>query len=109
MDDSLSDPHQSTDGANDRYDTDAAYLGRAREVKLGASAIAGVFYHRDIHGSFRFRIGAQYRIPGLSRLARLTGEARWRTAADLQLGYLAGAATYPAGRGFAMLVFLEEL
>ena len=46
----------------------------------------------------------------LSRLARLTGEARWRTAADLQLGYLAGAAqTYPAGHGFAMLVFLEEL
>lgn len=46
----------------------------------------------------------------LSRLARLTGEARWRTAADLQLGYLAGATrTYPAGHGFAMLVFLEEL
>ena len=46
----------------------------------------------------------------LSRLARLTGEARWRTAADLQLGSLAGATrTYPAGHGFALLVFLEEL
>lgn len=46
----------------------------------------------------------------LSRLARLTGAARWRTAADLQLAYLAGAVReYPAGYGFAMLVFLEEL
>lgn len=46
----------------------------------------------------------------LSRLARLTGESRWRTAADLQLSYLAGAAQeYPAGYGFAMLAFLEEL
>ena len=46
----------------------------------------------------------------LSRLARLTGETRWRTAADLQLAYLAGAVQeYPAGYGFAMLAFLEEL
>ncbi|MBC8570749.1 thioredoxin domain-containing protein [Zongyangia hominis] len=46
----------------------------------------------------------------LSRLARLTGESRWRTAADLQLAYLAGAVQeYPAGYGFAMLAFLEEL
>lgn len=46
----------------------------------------------------------------LSRLARLTGEGRWREAADLQLHWLAGAAgDYPAGHSFAMLVFLEEL
>lgn len=46
----------------------------------------------------------------LSRLARLTGAARWRTAAELQLAYLAGAARdYPAGHGFAMLAFLEAL
>ncbi len=46
----------------------------------------------------------------LSRLARLTGVAHWRTAADLQLAYLAGAVReYPAGYGFAMLAFLEEL
>ena len=46
----------------------------------------------------------------LSRLARLTGEARWRAAAGLQLAYLAGAVrAYPAGYGFAMLAFLEEL
>ncbi len=46
----------------------------------------------------------------LLRLARFTGEARWRTAADLQLAYLAGAVReYPAGCGFAMLTFLEEL
>ncbi len=46
----------------------------------------------------------------LSRLARLTGETRWRTVADLQLSYLAGAIRgYPAGYGFTMLVFLEEL
>ena len=46
----------------------------------------------------------------LSRLSRLTGERRWREAADLQLSWLAGAARdYPSGHGFAMLVFLEEL
>ncbi len=46
----------------------------------------------------------------LSRLARLTGEKRWRDAADLQLSWLAGAAgDYPAGHSFAMLAFLEEL
>ena len=46
----------------------------------------------------------------LSRLSRLTGERRWREAADLQLRWLAGAAeSYPAGHGFAMLAFLEEL
>ena len=46
----------------------------------------------------------------LSRLARLTGETRWREAADLQLSWLAGAARdYPAGHSFAMLAFLEEL
>ncbi len=46
----------------------------------------------------------------LSRLARLTGEIRWREAAELQLSWLAGAAKdYPAGHSFAMLGFLEEL
>ena len=46
----------------------------------------------------------------LSRLARLTGELRWRTAADLQLRWLAGAAEdYPAGHSFALLTLLEEL
>lgn len=46
----------------------------------------------------------------LSRLARLTGEGRWRAAADLQLGWLAGAAAgYPAGHGFTLLTLLEEL
>ena len=46
----------------------------------------------------------------LSRLARLTGEVRWREAADLQLRWLAGAAgSYPAGHSFAMLAFWEEL
>ena len=46
----------------------------------------------------------------LSRLARLTGERRWRRAADLQLRWLAGAAEdYPAGHAFALLTLLEEL
>lgn len=46
----------------------------------------------------------------LSRLSRLTGEARWREAAELQLRWLAGAAgEYPAGHSFAMTAFLEEL
>ena len=46
----------------------------------------------------------------LSRLARLTGERRWRDAADLQLSWLAGAVQdYPAGYCFSMLAFQEEL
>ena len=46
----------------------------------------------------------------LSRLARLTGEGRWREAAKLQLSWLAGAVwDYPAGHSFALLAFLEEL
>ena len=46
----------------------------------------------------------------LSRLARLTGEARFRTAKELQLRYLAGVITdYPAGHCFSLLAMLEEL
>ncbi len=46
----------------------------------------------------------------LFRLSRLTGEMRWREAADLQLSWLAGAAEgYPAGHSSAMLACLEEL
>lgn len=46
----------------------------------------------------------------LSRLARLTGEARWREASELQLSYLAGAVShYPAGHSFTLLTLLEEL
>ena len=49
-------------------------------------------------------------IAALARAGLALDEPRYRTAADLQLGYLAGATrTYPAGHGFAMLVFLEEL
>lgn len=45
-----------------------------------------------------------------SRLARLTGEMRWREAFRLQLSYLAGAVeAYPAGHSFTMLTLLEEL
>lgn len=46
----------------------------------------------------------------LSRLARLTGEKRWREAADCQFRYLAGAVQdYPAGHGFTLMALLEEL
>lgn len=45
-----------------------------------------------------------------SRLARLTGEQRWREATDRQMSWLAGAVKdYPAGYSFTMLAFLEEL
>ena len=45
-----------------------------------------------------------------SRLARLTGEARWQEAAQLQFSYLATAVeSYPAGHSFTMLALLEEL
>ncbi|MGN1002659.1 MAG: thioredoxin domain-containing protein, partial [Oscillospiraceae bacterium] len=46
----------------------------------------------------------------LSRLARLTGEEKWRQAAERQFAWLAGAVErYPAGHGFALLALLEEL
>ena len=45
-----------------------------------------------------------------SRLARLTGEAVWQEALQLQLAYLTGAVEpHPAGHSFTMLVLLEEL
>ena len=46
----------------------------------------------------------------LIRLFRLTGEAQWRRAMELQLGYLTWAVReYPAGYGFALLAMLEAL
>lgn len=46
----------------------------------------------------------------LSRLARLTGETRWQTAADRQMAWLAGAmAEHPAGDGLGLLALMEEL
>lgn len=46
----------------------------------------------------------------LCRLERLTGENRWRAAAQKQLSYLAGAVGYyPSGHSFSMLTFLEAL
>lgn len=46
----------------------------------------------------------------LSRLSRLTGEGRWRAAAELQLNWLAGAIRDdPAGHSFTLLTLLEEL
>ncbi|MBE6990082.1 MAG: thioredoxin domain-containing protein [Ruminococcaceae bacterium] len=46
----------------------------------------------------------------LSRLGRLTGEQRWREAAQMQLRYLAGAiGSYPSEHSFTLLVLLEEL
>lgn len=46
----------------------------------------------------------------LSRLARLTGEKRWREAADCQFRYLAGMIQeYPAGYSVTLLALLEEL
>ena len=45
-----------------------------------------------------------------SRLARLTGEKRWRESADLQLAYLTGAIQdQPIGHGFGLVALLEEL
>ena len=46
----------------------------------------------------------------LSRLARLTGEERFRRAKDLQFRYLSGVIRdYPAGHCFALLALPEEL
>lgn len=46
----------------------------------------------------------------LSRLSRLTAEARWQEAAERQLSYLAGAVqSGPAGHSFTLLTLLEAL
>ncbi|MGM9614770.1 MAG: thioredoxin domain-containing protein [Oscillospiraceae bacterium] len=46
----------------------------------------------------------------LSRLARMTGEERFRQAKERQFRYLSGAIReYPAGHCFALLAMLEEL
>jgi len=105
---------------------DPAYLTRAAEL---AETLLALFFDRE-HGGFypyasdgeqlltRAKEAYDGAMPSgnsvsalvLSRLARLTGERRWREAADLQLSWLAGAAGgYPAGYSFAMLDFLEEL
>ncbi len=105
---------------------DAAYLARAVEL---ADRLLELFFDWE-HGGFypyasdgeqlltRRKEAYDGAMPSgnsaaavvLSRLARLTGERRWRGAADLQLAWLAGAAEdYPGGHCFAMLAFLEEL
>ena len=46
----------------------------------------------------------------LMKLARLTGQERFRVLAEKQLAWLAGEARdYPAGRGFSLLAMLEAL
>ena len=105
---------------------DTAYLARAVEL---ANLLLELFFDQE-HGGFypyasdgeqlltRTKEAYDGAMPSgnsvaalvLSRLSRLTGERRWREAADRQLSWLAGAARdYPAGHGFAMLAFLEEL
>ena len=105
---------------------DTAYLDRA--VKL-ANCLLEFFFDRK-HGGFypyasdgeqlltRTKEAYDGAMPSgnsvaalvLFRLSRLTGERRWREAANFQLSWLAGAARdYPAGHSFAMLAFLEEL
>ena len=105
---------------------DMAYLARAVEL---ANCLLELFFDWE-HGGFypyasdgeqlltRTKEAYDGAMPSgnsvaalvLSRLSRLTGEKRWREAADLQLSWLAGAARdYPAGHSFAMLAFLEEL
>ena len=105
---------------------DTAYLTRAVEL---ANCLLELFFDQE-HGGFypyasdgeqlltRTKEAYDGAMPSgnsvaalvLSRLSRLTGERRWREAADLQLSWLAGAARdYSSGHSFAMLVFLEEL
>ncbi len=105
---------------------DPAYLSRAAEL---TDHLLERFFDRE-HGGFypyasdgeqlltRTKEAYDEAMPSgnsaaallLSRLARLTGERRWRDAANLQLPWLAGAVRdHPAGHAFAMLAFLEEL
>ena len=105
---------------------DTAYLARAVEL---ANCLLELFLDQE-HGGFypyasdgeqlltRTKEAYDGAMPSgnsvaalaLSQLSRLTGERRWREAADFQLSWLAGAARdYPAGHSFAMLAFLEEL
>ena len=105
---------------------DAAYLARAADL---AERLLEFFFDGERGGFYPYASDGEQLLTrnkeaydgampsgnsvaalALSRLARLTGEGRWRVAADIQLRWLAGAAgNYPAGHGFAMLAFLEEL
>lgn len=107
-------------------DFDPAHLARAAEL---ADFLLELFFDRERGGFYPYPSNGEQLLTRtkeaydgampsgnaaaalvLSRLARLTGERRWREAADLQIAWLAGAAEdYPAGHSFAMLAFLEEL
>ena len=105
---------------------DPVYLARAAELaerllELFFDWVRGGFYPYSLDGEqllTRTKEAYDGAIPSgnsvaalvLSRLARLTGEGRWREAAKLQLSWLAGVARdYPAGHSFAILAFEEEL
>lgn len=105
---------------------DVSYLARAAEL---ANQLLERFFDRERGGFYPYASDGEQLLTRtkdaydgampsgnsvaalvLSRLARLTGETRWREAVELQLSWLAGAAEgYPAGHSAAMLVFLEEL
>ncbi len=105
---------------------DAAYLKRAVRV---SELLLQLFFDRERGGFYPYAADGEQlisrnketydgAIPSgnsaaglvLVRLARLTGEARWQEAAELQLRYLAGAAEdYPAGHSFALMAMLEAL
>ena len=96
---------------------DTAYLARAVDL---ANRLLELFFDQE-HGGFypyasdgeqlltRTKEAYDGAMPSgnsvaaliLSRLSRLTGERRWREAADLQLSWLAGAARYYLCRGGA--------
>lgn len=57
--------------------TDTAYLGRAGEVELGASALAGIYYLTIYMIGFGFSIGAQVLI------ARYNGEKAYKKIGDV--------------------------
>ncbi|MCM1235629.1 MAG: hypothetical protein NC489_36485, partial [Ruminococcus flavefaciens] len=103
-----------------------AYLARAMEL---ADHLLAFFFDRECGGFYPYASDGEQLLTRtkeaydgampsgnsvaalvLSRLARLTGEIRWREAAELQLSWLAGAVQgYPAGHSFTMLALLEEL
>ena len=90
---------------------DASYLTRA--VGL-ADCLLKLFFDGERGGFYPYASNGEQLLTRTKEAydwaVRLTGEMRWREAADLQLSWLAGAAEgYPAGHGFAMLACLEEL
>ncbi len=114
-------------GLLELYDAEleAAYIERA--AALAGDIISGFKaddggYYRTRHGAESLPLRPKERVDGalpsgnsaaallFDRLSRLTGEERWREAAQRQLDYVCGGVgDYPAGYCFGLLAAMNEV